>query len=477
MLDFLYEKLNATGSNVPSVIIAVALMLVCGFLLTRVTKLLKLPNVTAYILAGILMNVTKVVPQNVIDGMGFISDIALAFIAFSAGEYMDFALLKKSGGKLVILTLFESLLASVLVFVLAKFVLGLNTSLSVILCALASATAPASTLMTIRQTGAKGGFVNTLLSVVAFDNVVSLVAFSVAVSVATGMLGGSLDGSVVLLPVLYNLLLIAVGALLGLLLKLLMQRRSDDNRLIVTVALLFTLCGIGSALGTSSLLACMTMGTVYVNVAHDEKLFRQINYFSPPILLLFFVRSGLNFNFNALFDANPSVVAVPMLTISLTYFVVRIVGKYLGSFVGSAITKQAKETRQYLGLALIPQAGVAIGLAAVGARELARLGFADYGTALETVVMASSILYELVGPACAKLALTLSHSVGQTANTVDGEETGQPGEVLSLKQQLVQIQNELANKEYARSAEEEAFLEVADDSVNSYLRKKFINRR
>ena len=174
------------SSPVANVIISIALMLFSGFLLTRVTKLLRLPNVTAYIVAGILIGpyCLDLVPQAMIDGTNFLSDIALAFIAFSTGEFFKLSVLRKNGAKVAVITIFEAVLASVVVFVLMYFVLRLELAFSVVLAALASATAPASTMMTIRQTGAKGDFVDTLLQVVALDDVVGLVLYSAAISVA-----------------------------------------------------------------------------------------------------------------------------------------------------------------------------------------------------------------------------------------------------------------------------------------------------
>ena len=221
--------------------------------MTRLTKLLKLPNVTGYILAGIIIGpfCLKAVPQNVIEGSAFISDIALAFIAFSAGEFFRFSNFKGKGKQLVIITVLEALAASLVVFVLIYFILGLDICFSLVMSALASATAPASTLMTIRQTKAKGDFVDTLISVVALDDVVSLLAFSVAISITMANIAGEINAKSVLLPFLYNIILIAIGAGLGFILKILMARHSTDNRLIVSVALLFTVCGVGAALGVS----------------------------------------------------------------------------------------------------------------------------------------------------------------------------------------------------------------------------------
>ena len=369
------SSLIANTSPVAGVIISVALMLFSGFAMTRLTKLARLPNVTGYILAGILIGpyVLNLVPQRIIDGTDFLSDIALAFIAFSTGEFFKLSVLKKSGMKVVWITIFEAVLASVFIFILTFLVLRLELAFSIVLSALASATAPASTMMTIRQTGAKGDFVDTLLQVVALDDVVGLVLYSIAISVALASLSGASGFSFETLgkPVLLNLLVLALGSAFGLFMKLLMpQKRSKDNKLIISVALLFAFCGVCALLDISPLLGCMMMGTVYTNIADDDKLFKQLNYFSPPILLLFFVRSGMSFQLDALVSSSGDLNGVPLLVIGVSYFLVRILGKYAGAWLGCRLVKKDKLVRNYLGLALIPQAGVAIGLAALGARTL-----------------------------------------------------------------------------------------------------------
>ena len=352
------SSLIANTSPVAGVIISVALMLFSGFAMTRLTKLARLPNVTGYILAGILIGpyVLNLVPQHIIDGTDFLSDIALAFIAFSTGEFFKLSVLKKSGMKVVWITIFEAVLASVFIFILTFFVLRLDLAFSIVLAALASATAPASTMMTIRQTGAKGDFVDTLLQVVALDDVVGLVLYSIAISIALASLSGVSGFSFETLgnPVLLNLLVLLLGSIFGLFMKLLMpQKRSKDNKLIISVALLFAFCGVCALLDLSPLLGCMVMGTVYTNIADDDKLFKQLNYFSPPLLLLFFVRSGVNFNLSALVNSSESIGSVSLLHIGVVYFLVRIIGKYAGAFIGCAIAGKDKLVRNYLGLALI----------------------------------------------------------------------------------------------------------------------------
>ncbi len=471
---------------VASVIISIALMLFGGFFMTRLTKLLRLPNVTAYILAGILLGpyCLDLVPQRIIDGTDFLSDIALAFIAFSTGEFFKLDVLRRSGMRVVWITIFESVLASVLVFVLAYFILHLELAFSVVLAALASATAPASTMMTIRQTGAKGEFVDTLLQVVALDDVVGLVLYSVAISVALASLDGVSGFTFETLgkPILLNLAVLVLGGLFGVGMKLLMPaRRSTDNKLIISVALLFAFCGVCALLDVSPLLGCMSMGTVYTNIAENDKLFKQLAYFSPPILLLFFVRSGMSFQLDALFSASGALDGVPLIVIGVSYFLVRILGKYAGAWLGCFVTRRPKALRRYLGLALIPQAGVAIGLAALGARTLG----GTMGSDLQTIILASSVLYELMGPGCAKLALYLSKSYStkleDVAPVAEMAETGErKSEVQLLIERIQAVQQTLPHLEQGVSEEEAAFLEAAEEQLAQtqaqrryfYLRRK-----
>ncbi len=470
MLSGIYEKLQS-ASGVAVVVISIAMMLFCGFAATRVTKRLRLPNVTAYILTGILLGpyCLRLIPQSVTDGMAFLADIALAFIAFSTGEFFRLDVLKKNGWKVVVITVWESLFATLLVFVVSYVILGIDLAFSVVLAALAAATAPASTVMTIRQLGAKGSFVETLLQVVALDDVVGLVAYSVAISIAIAGQSGGFQLIHVIKPILVNTGILLLGGVFGFLLKLLIaKKRSTDNRLIVSISMLFAFCGICALLDVSPLLGCMSMGTVYINITDDDKIFKQLNYFSPPILLLFFVRSGLNFRLDVLVNSSEAVGTVPLIVIGVLYFLTRIVGKYGGAFLGGLMVRTEKRIRNYLGLALIPQAGVAIGLAELGARTIG----GEIGEALRTIILASSVLYELIGPACAKLSLYLSHSYGNPLDepvpvTADGTVAPPQSEVERLIARIDAIQKELPAHTNAMSEEEQAFMEGAEEMYDN----------
>lgn len=476
----IYEKLGITSSAAIA-IISIGTMLFLSFMMTRLTKKLRLPNVTAYIVTGILIGpyVLDLIPKQVTTGMDFLADIALAFIAFSTGEFFRFQTLKKNGMKVVVITVLESLMASFLILIVSYWVLKMNLAFSVMLAALAAATAPASTVMTIRQTGAKGDFVETLIQVVALDDIVGLVAYSIAISVALAASSGQGVNLVsIAVPILANIGVLLLGGLFGLLLKFMLTNRSNDNRLIIALAFLFLFCGICVILDISPLLGCMSMATVYINTTDDDKLFKQLNYFSPPILLLFFTRSGVNFELGALFSASTFVGTTPLILIGVVYFLVRIVGKYLGAFLGSAAVKKPKEVRNYLGLALIPQAGVAIGLAALGARSLG----GESGRALETIILASSVLYELIGPACAKLALYLSKSYSNKlediTNVAPVTPDGRPKTTVELLiERINEIQRELPKQQEALKAEEIAFTEAAEAYVGMARRPGFMNKR
>ena len=465
-----------SDSPVAVTIISIALMLAAGFLMTRITKLLKLPNVTAYIVGGILCGpfCLNLVPKMIVEGSSFLPDIAVAFIAFSTGEFFRIASLKKNSGKVITITVLESFSTGLLVFTACHFALGLDFAFSLVLGALATSTAPASTIMTIRQTGAKGDFVETLLQVVALDDVLGLVLYSVAISVASSLLSDAdFRAASILLPFGKTVLLMALGGGFGLILKWLIgSRRSTDNRLIIAIAVLFSYCGICSVVDVSPLLGCMAMGMVYINTTDDERMFRQLNYFSPPLLLLFFFRSGLSLDLNSLVGNTGAFGALPLLAIGITYLLLRILGKYLGGWLGCRLVHKPPKVRNFFGLALIPQASIAIGLAALGARELG----GETGRALETIILSASVLGELIGPAAAKLSLYLSGSYSDkleiAAPVADTDENGRKKtEVELLIERIRKIQSELPA--HTENENERAFTEAAEE----YYREQSLPQR
>ena len=388
------------GMGPASVLIALSIMFLAGFLLSRVSKLFKLPNVTGYILSGILIGpfVLDLVSPEIIDGMSFLSDLALGFIAFGVGKFFKKDVLKRSGPRVIVITLLEAMVAGVLVaiFVGISFP-GLGWGFALLLGAIATATAPASTLMTINQYDAKGEFVDTLL-----HDVVCLLCFSIVSAVVEGISGGSVNAMSILLPILYNLMFIAIGFVSGLFLSFLVKGRSPNSRLIIAVALIAAISGGAILLDVSPLLSCMVFGAVYVNFTKDEKLFKYVDHFDPPVMLLFFVLSGMSMDFSSF--ATIGLVGV-------MYFAVRMIGKYAGAYMGCRLMKSGKKTRDYLGFALAPQAGVAIGLAFLGQRMLP----SSIGDTFLSIILCSSVLYEMAGPALAKFSLVKSGSIPKEA--------------------------------------------------------------
>lgn len=403
-LQFLKENLFIQAPENTRIVMALAIMLLSGFGLTRITKLMHLPNVTAYIVSGVLIGPygLNLIPTEFVKATSFLSDVALSLIAFSAGQFFKMKRLKRGIVPSAIIALTETLFCSLLMFVVCRFILRISLPFALILSSIAGTTAPTSTIMTIRQKRAKGTFVYTLIQVIAMDDLISLLSFSISLSIAIGLMNHEFSMMDIFMPAITNLIIIIVGGLLGVLLKLLLpDSRSEDNRLIIVLAILLGFSGICALYNVSPLLGCMSMGMVYINISNDGKLFEQVNIFSPAILMLFFVRSGLNFKMEGLFNNALSVDSIPLMVLVLVYFVVRFVGKYTGAFIGCKITGKDDLTTQNLGLALFPQAGVAIALAAMASRSLG----GSLGLFLETVVVATSILYEFIGPAMAKSAL------------------------------------------------------------------------
>jgi Kef-type K+ transport system membrane component KefB len=397
------------------VLLSLSVILLAGFLLTRITKLAKLPNVTGYIISGILIGpyVLNLIPREMVDNMGFISDIALAFIAFGVGRFFKKENFQETGFGVIVITLFESLLAGLFVTFSVHYIFHLSWSFCLLLGAIATATAPASTMVTIRQYHARGNFVNTLLQVVAFDDAICLIAFSIASAFVNANVGANISTSEIIMPIVYNIGALVIGLVSGAILsKLMTPKRSEDNRLILTISLLLGIAGLCAAVDISPLLSCMLFGTTYINMTKDKELYKQVDRFTPPIMSIFFVVSGMNLDISSF-----STMGV----IGISYFLIRIAGKYFGAYLGCIIAKTTKEVKNYLGLALIPQAGVAIGLSFLGKRILS----VSMGNMLLTIILSSSVLYELIGPVCAKIALVRSGAIKMDKTAPEKEKVEQ----------------------------------------------------
>ena len=496
LIEQLLNALSITGEGMriaSGIVISLGVILILGFLMTRLTKLLKLPSVIAYLIVGILIgpSVINLIPGEFISRTSFISDVALVFVAFTAGEFFKFDIIKKSLGKAIAITAIESIVTFGLIFVLCFLVFNLGAPFSLVLASLASATAPTSTIMTIKQTGSKGHYVTTLLEVLAIDGVFALILYTISISVFVGVADGSaLSFMDIGWPLIKLVICLVIGIAFGFALKFLISsKRTTGNRLIIVVAVLLLFCGVCSLFGQSPLLGGIAIGTIYTNLCKDkdeEKIFAQVNYFMPPIMLIFFVRGGMSLNFSV-FTQSSTLTAAPFIVIVLAFLVVRFIGKYGGTFLGSVVTVQPKETRNFLGFGLIPQASVAIALATMAAVTLQAYNHDEYATALLAIILASSIIFELIGPVLAKLGLYLSHSYGnESLDEVAPEgtlevvnEEGSSKEIDKLAAQINHISKEIPPLE-VEEANEAAFTEAAEEyeSANySRNRRGFINRK
>lgn len=374
-----------------------------GLLSTRLMRLLNLPNVTGYLIIGLLLGpfVGHLFSPQLIADFSIVSDIALGFIAFSIGCEFKLSSLKKIGSKVVIITVFQALTTALLV-TLAIFAFTRDVALALTLGAIATATAPAATLMVVRQFKAKGPVVDTLLPVVAFDDAIGLIIFSVFLAISKVVATNSVLSieAILVAPLVEILLSLVIGAALGALLALVMRFfKSRANRLSLMIATVFLGVGVTklfSALdwySLSSLLLCMMIGAVFANLRSDSNLVLEgVDRWTPPLFMFFFILSGAELNISVILSVG---------IIGIIYIVTRSIGKYFGAYFGALISKSDKKIRNYLGFALLPQAGVAIGMAKVVSDEMPP----EIGTKIVTVVLCSVLVFELAGPIITKLSL------------------------------------------------------------------------
>lgn len=371
--------------------------MVAGLIFSRIVKKVRLPNVTGFLVAGLLIGpcCLKLVPSEALEGLNIITTVALGFIAFSIGGEFRIASIRAIGKNVIIITLFQSLLAAALVDIVLC-VCGFNTSESIILGAIATATAPAATLMVVRQYKAKGELTNTLLPVVAMDDAVGLVVFSVSSAVASTLSSGGPVSvySMAVKPLIEIVLSLVSGSLLGLLISVSMRFfHSRSNKLMICIAGVVLGEAVANQFGLSDLLVCMSVGAVFANLRDDAlDVMDLCDGWTPPLFMLFFVISGAELDLAAL-----PTVGVP----GLIYIVVRALGKYFGAYLGAVVVKASPNIRRYLGITLLPQAGVAIGMA-----QMALATMPEFGARIQAVVLAATLIYELVGPVATKIALT-----------------------------------------------------------------------
>ena len=407
-------------------LLSISIALCAGLLVSRFVKPLKMPAVTGYLIAGILIG-PYCLGRLGVTGLGFTSmsevkalslfnDVALGFIAFAIGNEFRLSQLKKTGRQATVIGIFQALVAALLVDVvliaLHEFVLGDKLPLAdaITLGAIATATAPAATLMVVRQYKAKGKLTDLLLPIVALDDAVGLIVFSVSFGIAKALNLGMFDlTSILLEPILEIIASLLLGMIMGIIFSAVEKYfKSNSKRLslsitfvILTVALSMMEFHIGTVkVGFSSLLVCMMLGTVFCNVCDfSEEIMGKTDRWTAPLFILFFVLSGAELELNVLGDA-------AIVGIGLAYIITRSLGKYLGAFISAKAVHCEPLIQHYLGITLLPQAGVALGMSVTVAQTLGA-----GGQMVRNIVLFGVLIYELVGPTLTRIALTKSGDI------------------------------------------------------------------
>lgn len=376
--------------------VCIAIAMFLALFSSKLMKKCKLPNVTGYLIIGLLAGpyCLNIIPESVVATLSFLPNIALGFIALSIGAEFKLNYLKKAGKTPIIIAILEGV-GAILVVDAVLIATGHDVRFSLILGAIASATAPAATLMVVKQYKAKGPVTSTLLPVVAIDDAVALIGFgiSVAVAKAIGNPGGASIVSALIQPLIEIFGALILGALLGIVYAFLTKYFTGrGNRMSVTFAMVFVCLGLCDMFAFSSLLGCMAMSAVYVNLSKEyEAVFALTDRITPPLFMLFFFLSGAELNISVL----ASVGFIGML-----YVIFRVVGKVAGAYLGAKVSNAEPVVQKYLGFTLVPQAGVAIGLATTSVAIVP-----EYGAQIQTIILCGTVIYELIGPLVTKMAL------------------------------------------------------------------------
>ena len=412
-------------SQTASIFFILSVALLAGLLLSRLAKKVQLPAVTAYLVAGVLIGPFVLgrigipgigITGEQIEGFGLVSDLALGFIAFSMGSEFRIAQLKKIGKQATFIGVFQALFTTVIVDVA---LIGLHLIIpdkfsidaAIVLGAVATATAPAATLMVVKQYKAKGPVTDILLPVVALDDAVGLVVFAISFGIARSLGTGAVNvTSVILEPVLEVILSLALGLVVGLLFTLCEKYfHSRSKRMAVSVTFVMMTVAISSMsfeigsvhVGFSSLLACMMLGTVFCNICEvSEELMERADRWTTPVLILFFVISGAELELSVFAD-------IMVVLIGAVYIVSRSLGKYFGAGISARLSKCNPNVVKYLGITLLPQAGVALGMA-IKAIELG-----PEGAIVRNITLFAVLVYEIVGPFLTKVALTKAGDIDE----------------------------------------------------------------
>ena len=431
-----------------SVLLLLSISLLAGLVLSRLAKILKLPAVTAYLIAGVLIgpyalgqlgallgvnglgftaipNKTGGYTSEFLESFAILSDVALGFIAFSIGNEFRISQLKKIGKQATIVGIFQAVFTTLVVdavLICLHFAMPniLPLEVAIILGAIASATAPAATLMVVKQYKAKGKVTDILLPVVALDDAVGLILFAVSFGVARGIASGAVDViSIIVNPIIEIVGSLGLGALMGYLFSFLERFfHSRSKRLAVSVGfVLLTIAfsklkfNIGTVhIGFSPLLTCMMLGTIFCNICDfSEELMDRVDRWTAPLFIVFFVTSGAELDLSVFTN-------IFIVLIGLTYILSRSAGKYSGALLSSKMAKCDDTIVKYLGITLLPQAGVALGMADM-VKSSAEFGDTNIAQIVVSITLFAVLIYELVGPALTKMALTKAGDINPEGRT------------------------------------------------------------
>ncbi len=406
-------------------LLSVSVALLAGLLMTRLFKPLKLPSVTAYLIAGVLIGPYCLgsfgfdgigFPNfEAVEGLGLIADVALGFIAFSIGNEFILSDLKKTGKQALVIGVLQALVAMLLVdlaliglhFIMPEVI---SVSQAITLGAIATATAPAATLMVVRQYKAKGPLTKLLLPIVALDDAVGLIVFAVSFGVAKTLVSGQVDMiSILVNPLIEIACSLLLGAVMGWVLTQLEKLfNSNTNRLNLTIGAVFLTASLSMLhfeigpvqIHFSSLLTCMMLGTVFCNIcplSHD--LMGAADKWTSPLFALFFVISGAELQLGVFTD-------IAIVIVGIAYIISRSIGKYVGAAGSAKLTKCEPQICKYLGITLLPQAGVALGMCAIVAEQLP-----NEGALVRNITLFAVLVYELFGPVMTRMALTAAGEI------------------------------------------------------------------
>ena len=425
-------------------LLCLSVALAAGLLLSRFVKPLKLPAVTGYLIAGILIGPYLLGGLGIaglgfnsmeqLETLGIISDVALGFIAFSIGNEFRLSQLRQNGKQATVIGIVQAFVASLVVdaaLIAVHFIVPdkLSLPVAITLGAIAAATAPAATLMVVRQYKAKGPLTDILLPIVALDDAVGLVIFAVSFGIARALQDGHIDiVSILVNPLLEIVGSLALGALMGWLFTL-AEKFFNSNSKRLSLAITFVMLTVGlsmlkiplgpATLGFSSLLVCMMLGTVFCNICNfSGEIMEKTDKWTAPLFVLFFVLSGAELELKVFKDG-------VIVLIGIVYIIARCIGKYFGARESAKATHCTKTIVKYLGVTLFPQAGVALGMT-ITAQALDANGGTD-GILIRNIILFSVLIYELVGPALTRIALTKAGDIkpkeaGGTAPVLSDEE-------------------------------------------------------